>query len=236
MKVARYLSIVTLLAFFGSAITSPPGLAQSPASNKAFFAKNTAGVVFATVGADGKSDTVTLMSIPAALKTSSGGAVSATVSLEAALWTYNLTTAIVNGGKSSSSSRAALKVWVEVDGVAMEPGKVVYADRLQATGLTVNLTCTVPGTTCEVNGDVTLELFQRTKNANAFTFFAGPLSPTLHKVEVKAQAYIECRSNGAPTDCPAGMLDGYEDASTQAAIGKATILVEEHQNWGKSGS
>lgn len=209
------------------------GFAQSPASNKAFFAKSTEGVTFAAVSGAGYSAPVTLFSVPAALKTSNGGAVSATLSMEAALWTYNLTTAIVNGGKASSSSRAAIKAWVEIDGVAMEPGLVVYADRLQATGLTVNLTCEVPETTCTVDGDVTLELFQRTKNANAFTYFAGPLQPIIHSVEVKAQAFIECRSNGAVIPCPASTLDGYTDASTQAAIGKATLLLEEHQNWGK---
>ena len=236
MRSLRFLSIVAAIAVLGGGALSHSSLAQSPASNKAFFAKNTTGVVFATVGPSGYSNPVTLMSVPAALKTSSGGAVSATLSMEASLWTYNLTTAIVNGGKSSSSSRAALKAWIEVDGVQMEPGLVVYADRLQATGLEINLTCAVPGTTCEVNGDVTLELFQRTKNANAFTFFAGPLTPILHKVEVKAKAFIECRSNGAPTACPSSILDGYTDASTQAAIGKATLLIEEQQNWGKSGS
>jgi hypothetical protein len=50
--------------------------------------------------------------------------------MEAALWTYNLTNAIVNGGRASSSSRAAIKAWIEVDGHPMEPGMVVYADRL----------------------------------------------------------------------------------------------------------
>jgi hypothetical protein len=54
-----------------------------------------------------------------------------------------------------------------------------------------------------------------------------------NNVVVKAQALIECRSNGTVSDCPAGTLDGYTDASTQAAIGKATLIVEEHQNWGK---
>ena len=34
----------------------------------------------------------------------------------------------------------------------MEPGEVVFNDRLQATGLTVALTCTVPNTTCSVDG------------------------------------------------------------------------------------
>jgi hypothetical protein len=28
-------------------------------------------------------------------------------------------------------------------------------------------------------------------------------------------------------------LDGYTDAQTMAAIGKATLVVEEQQNWGK---
>lgn len=227
-------AVVTVLAL---GMAAPAAIeAQSPASNKAFFAKS-AGVsatTFAAVNGQGYSDPVTLFSVAEALKTSNGGAVAATVSLEAALWTYNLTTAINSGGKSASSSRAAIKVWVEVDGVPMEPGKVVYADRLQATGLTLDLTCQVPGTTCEVEGDLTFEMFQRTKSAAAFTFFAGPLSATVHSVEVKAQALIECRgTDGSLIACPSGTLAGYTDASTQAAIGKATLIVEEHQNWGK---
>jgi hypothetical protein len=237
MNAFRICSAAVCLAVVAVFVTSPSGRAQSPASNKAFFAKNTSGVTFATVNDDGYSDVVTLMNIPSALKTSNGGAVSATLSMEAAIWTYNMTTEIVNDGrKSSSSSRAALKAWLEIDGDPMEPGRVVYADRLQATGLEINLTCSVPGTTCTIEGDATLELFQRTKNANAFTFFAGPLEPILHNVAVKAQAYIECRVNGTPGPCPTGTLDGYADASTQAAIGKATLLIEEQQNWGKSGS
>ena len=206
-------------------------LAQSAASNKSFLTKNSAGLTFAPVSGNGFSAAVTLFSVPAAVKTSSGGALTATVSMETLLSTYNLTTAIVNGGKSSSSSRAAIKAWVEVDGVAMEPGEVVFNDRLQATGLTVNLTCAVPNTTCTVNGDITLELFQATKSAQAFTFYLGPLTPTVHSVVVKAQAMIECRSNAAVIACPASTLDGYTDASTQAAIGKASLIIEEQQNW-----
>jgi len=206
--------------------------AQSAASNKAFFAKSLDEIILAPInGPD--SAVVTLFDVPQALKTSNGGAVSATLSMEAALWTYNLTTAIVNGGKNSSSSRAAIKAWVEIDGVAMEPGLVVYADRLQATGLTVNLACSVPGTTCTMSGDVTLELFQATKNANSFVFFKGPLDAIIHSVKVKAQGFVECRSNdGTVIPCPTGTLAGYSNAQTQAAIGKATLLVEEQQNWG----
>lgn len=136
-------------------VLQPAVFAQSPASNKAFFARDLDGVTLAAVGSNGASAPVTLYSLPATVKTSNGGALSATLSMEAALWTYNLTTAIVNGGKASSSSRAAIKAWVEVDGQPMEPGLVVTT------------------------------------------------------------------------------LDGYSDASTQAAIGKSTLVVEEQQNWGK---
>jgi len=219
--------------------------AQNVASNKSFFYKNTNGITLAAVSNQGFSKPVPVFDASEALKTSNGGAVSAILSMEAALWTYNLTTAIVNdplcskrntNSCSSSSSRATIKAWVEVDGTPMAPGEVVYADRLQATGLTVNLFCTVTDTAgiplpCTVTGDVTLELFQQTKNANSFAFFLGPLAPKIHSVVVWAQAQIECRSNGEAIACPAATLDGYA-AQTAAAIGRATLLVEEQQNWG----
>ena len=116
---------------------------------------------------------------------------------------------------------------------------VVYADRLQATGLTVNLFCNgtdstgLPFQTCFVTGDIELELFQRTKSANSFVFYLGPLAPTIHKIEVKAQALIECRQNGGLVNpCPQTTLDGYTDAQTMAAIGKASLMIEEQQNFG----
>lgn len=227
MHVRAMVGAVVAVMLFASG-----AFAQNVASNKAFFAKDMDGVVFAPVSGAGYSNPVTVISVAEAVKTSNGGAVSATVSMETLLSTYNVTQAIVNGGKNSSSSRAAIKVWVEVDGVAMEPGHVVFNDRLQATGLTVNLTCQTTDP-CTVQGDVTLELFQATKSANSFTFFLGPLSATVHKVEVKAHALIECRSNGLVVACPNSTLDGYANASTQAAIGKATLMIEEQQNWGK---
>jgi len=232
--------LVALFVFVGASA----GLAQSPASNKAFYASTRDGVKFAAVSGEGWSAPVTLFNIAEALKTSNVGAVSATLSMEAALWTYNMTIDANLGGKSSSSARAAIKAWVEIDGVKMEPGKVVYADRLQATGLDVNLACNVTPSipivdefgnqiafTCELTGDIALELFQRTKNANSFVFFLGPLDPKLHSVVVKAQALVECRSNGTVIACPKAILDGY-NAKTAAAIGKASLLLEEHNNWG----
>lgn len=225
--------VVPVAALLAIAATSSTW-AQNPASNKAFFAKSIDQVTLGAISGSGYGPVVTLFDIPAALKTSNGGAASATLSMEAALWTYNLTNAIVNGGKASSSSRAAIKAWIEVDGVQMEPGEVVYADRLQATGLTVNLACatTTPGETCTVTGNILLELFQRTKGAQAFTFFKGPLGAITHHIAAKAQGLIECRANATVIPCPAGILDGYTDAQTMAAIGKATLVVEEQQNWG----
>jgi len=208
--------------------------AQNPASNKAFFAKSVDQVTLGAISGSGFGPVVTLFDAEAAFKTSNGGAASATLSMEAALWTYNLTNAIVNGGKASSSSRAAIKAWLEIDDNQMEPGMVVYADRLQATGLTVNLACatTTPGETCTVTGNILLELFQRTKSAQSFTFFRGPLGAITHHVTAKAQGLIECRANATVIPCPAGTLDGYTDAQTMAAIGKATLVIEEQQNWG----
>jgi len=233
-----------LVGAFSLALVLGSGLAnaQSPASNKAFFASRQAGVTFAPlVGLVPNSGVVDLLTIPQALKTSNGGAISAIVSLESMLSTYNITTAINGSGKASSSSRATVKVWVEVDGnKVMEPGEVVFAERLQATGLTLDLTCqtSTPGETCTVGGGAVLELFQQTKEANSFTFFLGNLSPTVHSVAVKAVMEIECRSQtsgGLPIviACPASTLAGYTNASTQAGFGKASVLIEEHQNWGQ---
>jgi hypothetical protein len=86
---------------------------------------------------------------------------------------------------------------------------------------------------CTVTGNILLELFQRTKGAQAFTFFKGPLGAITHSVKAKAQGLIECRINAGVIPCPAGTLDGYTDASTMAAIGKATLVIEEQQNWGQ---
>jgi hypothetical protein len=205
--------------------------AQNAASNKSFLTHSANKLTFAPISGGGASNVVTLFDQPALVKTSTGGALTATVSMETLLSTFNAVTATNGSGKSTSSSRAAIKAWVEVDGKAMEPGEVVFNDRLQATGLTVALTCAVPNTTCEVNGDITLELFQATKSAQAFTFYLGPLSATIHNVVVKAQAEIECRNNGAVVPCTTSQLDSYITASTQAAIGKASLIVEEQQNW-----
>ena len=70
------------------------------------------------------------------------------------------------------------------------------------------------------------------KSANSFAFYLGPLTAKIHRVEVKAQALIECRTNGSVAPCPQATLDGYTNAQTMAAIGKSTLMLEEQQNFG----
>ena len=214
------------------ALSSSIASAQSAASNKAFYAS--AGNEITVVNLSGNNSPVTLFNIPAALKTSSNGGVSAILSMECALWTYNTVTATNGGGKSSSSSRAAITAWVEVDGQKASPEEVVYCDRAQAVGLAVNLTCDAGTTSCTVGGSITLDLFQATKNANSFTFFLGPLSPTIHSVVAKATGVIECWSSttGTFTACPTGSVANWTNAQTQALIGNRSLLVEEQNNFG----
>ncbi len=225
------------------------GCAFAQASNKAFFAAGTNTVTLAALGstcagtgfepplqAAACTAWVPLFNLNDIVKTSSVGALEAAVSAECALWTYNTVTATSGGGKQTSSARAGVQVRVLIDGSPATPGNVVFCDRVQATGLSVNTTCscTVPGTTCtcSVTDTITLELFQRTKNANSFHFFAGPLNPILHDVVVQARGVVQCYSNGSPVACPTGTLDAYTDAQTAVAIGKRTIVVDEHNNFG----
>src|SRR5205823_1619189 len=98
----------------------------------------------------------------------------------------------------------------------------------------VNLTCAAGTTSCPVGGSITLDLFQATKNANSFTFFLGPLSPTIHSVVAKASGVIECWSSttGTFVTCPTGSVANWTTAQTQALIGKRSLLVEEQNNFG----
>jgi hypothetical protein len=125
--------IAPILGFaLACAVAAPTVEAQNAASNKAFFASARDELLVASVGVN--NSPLTLFDIPAALKTSSNGGIVATLSMECALWTYNTVTATNGSGKASSSSRAAIAVWVEIDGVPAAPEEVVYCDRAQALG------------------------------------------------------------------------------------------------------
>jgi len=194
---------------------SSPAYAQSASSAQAYFGSTQNGVTITNMFAPTKLFT-------GQLKTSNVGSILAGVSMECALWTYTSTTATSGGGKNSSSARATIKVTVNVDGNPMTPGQVVYCDRLQAVGVTLN--------TGFATDNITIELFQATKNANHFNFYAGPLGATLHTVDVWAEGSVDCRDNsGAVITCPSGTLAGFT-ANTLVGIGKASLVLQEENN------
>jgi hypothetical protein len=191
--------------------------AQSTASNKAFFAYNQDGVTVTALGFE-----ASLIKVPAALKTSTNGAVLIGLSLECVLWTNTSVTSTSGGGKNSASAQATVRAKVYVDGKLATPEDVVYCDRTQALGVTL--------TTGVLTDSVTVELFQATKSANHFNFFKGPLGATMHSVEVVVSGVVECRDNsGAVVACSSGTLAGMT-TGTRVGIGKAVLTIEEYNN------
>jgi hypothetical protein len=209
-----FTNILAVLFVMAPAL-SPLAYGQSPSSAQAYYGS--------------KQDAVTVsdMFVPTLLfsgqlKTSNVGSILAGVSMECVLWTNTITTSTSGGGKNSSSARATVKVTVNVDGQPMEPGQVVYCDRLQAVGVTL--------TTGVATDSVTIELFQATKNANHFNFYAGPLSAILHTVDVWAEGSVDCRDNsGNVIACPSGTLAGFS-TGTKVGIGKASLVLQEENN------
>jgi hypothetical protein len=99
---------------------------------------------------------------------------------------------------------------------------VVFCERLQALGVTLN--------TGDPTDTIVIELFQRTKEANHFNYFKGPLSPVLHDIKVLVSGDVQCTNNaGATIPCPTGTLAGFE-TGTFVAIGKSVLAVEEYNN------
>lgn len=211
----KLFSISVALFFVITPALSPAAFAQSTSSAQAYYGSTQNGVTVA----DMFSPT---MLFSGQLKTSNVGSILAGVSMECVLWTYTTTTATSGGGKNSSSARASVKVTVKVDGNPMVPGAVVYCDRLQAVGVTLN--------TGLSTDNITIELFEATKNANHFNFYAGPLGATLHTVEVWAEGSVDCRDNtGAVITCPSGTLAGFQ-TGTKVGIGKASLVLQEENN------
>jgi hypothetical protein len=205
---------VAILVVLAPAL-SPPAYGQSVSSNQAYYGSTQEGVTVANMFSP------TLL-FSGQLKTSNVGSILAGVSMECVLWTYTSTTATSGGGKNSSSARATVKVTVKVDGIPMTPGEVVYCDRLQAVGVTL--------TTGVLTDNVTIDLFQSTKNANHFNFYAGPLSAILHTVQVWAEGSVDCRDNtGEVIACPSSTLANYQ-TGTKVGIGKASLVLQEENN------
>ena len=236
----------------------------SPASNKAYFGINYEGVTFTkftpTVecSPEGVEPTgfldpnqictewAPLYDVPYALKTSTNGGVGVYVSLECALWTTSQASSMI-GTSGSGGSRAGIEIRVLVNGAVAHPGNVVYCDRLQWIQLTIpemTATVTLPDGTL-ASGPVTstdpfvLDMFQRTKSAHAFNFYHATGAAEVG-VTVQARGIVQCSKDGMPAPCKEAGLDEVkffgEDitAGTRAAIGKASFVIEEHNNWDSS--
>ena len=131
----------------------------------------------------------------------------------------------------------------------MTPGQVVYCDRLQYIKLTIpDLFVTVDlGSSAGTfpifsNDPFVLGLFQRTKNAHSYHYYMGTPATDLHHVQVYVRGIIQCFKDGLNAECQdAGidipkLVDGDGAANpiaggTMAAVGKATLVVQEQQNW-----
>ena len=196
--------LIALAALSIAALAAPAAHAQNVASQKAYFSHGETEIL----GTDGD----TIMS--GAIKTSGVGDMMISVSMECSLWTSTSTTSTKGGGKSSSTSRAAVNATVLVDGQPAAPGQVVFCDREQQVSLQFS------SNTVEVTDAITLELFQKTKDAATFNFYALDLGAGVHRIEVRADSIVEPDPN-APNTASSG---------TRAAVGKRTLYVEEINN------
>ena len=176
--------------------------AQNVASQKAYFGSGTTEIL------NPNGDLV----LTGYMKTSNVGDLLIGYSMECALWTATSNTATKGGGKTSSTSRAAVNVTAYVDGEAAEPGQVVYCDREQ----TVNLQFS--SDTVLVTDAITLELFLKTKNANHFNFYKNNVGSGIHRVDIFVSSFVV-------TDGSDVSVNG-----TRAAVGKRSLVIEEYNN------
>jgi len=210
-------TVTPLLLAVVIAASASSALAQNAASNKAVFAYNPTGVSVRAFFSQFE-----LFNLPAAIKTSSNGSLLLGLSMECSLWTFNSVSTNGGGSKNSSSARATVRAWVYVDNELATPDGVVFCERLQALGVTLN--------TGDITDTITIEIFQRTKEANHFNYFKGPLDPILHDIKVLVSGDVQCADNSGTTiPCPTGTLAGL-NTGTFVAIGKSVLAVEEYNN------
>jgi hypothetical protein len=199
-RLSRAGLVVGLVAVLAIMMASAPST-QNLASNKAWFAEGLDDVVLI----QGQNPGVVLAG---ALKTSNVGDLMIGVSMECALWTATKNKAPKGGGNTNAKARAAVNITVWVDGVAANPGQVVYCDREQEVNLEFESLDAL------ATDAITLELFLKTKNANHFNFFVKNPGSGVHNVVVTASAIVSPDPNA---------LAG----STRAAYGKRTLIIEE---------
>src|SRR2546426_1294868 len=181
---------------------APTVHAQNVASQKASFSSGTTEILNPNGG----------VVLSGYMKTSSVGDLLIGFSMECAWWPSTTPTARGGGGKTPSSARAAVNVTAYVDGVAAEPGQVVYCDRLQTVSLQFS------SLTVEITDSITLDLFLKTKNANHFNFYRNNVGSGVHYVEIKVDSIVSSDPNASA------------DPGTRAVAGKRSLVVEEYNN------
>src|SRR5256712_7915415 len=202
MVQAKKMLVVSLLAVVGMLWAAPSVHAQNVASQKAYLGSGDTEIL------NPKGDLV----LTGYMKTSSVGDLLVGFSMECALWTATSNTATKGGVKTSSTARAAVNVTVTVDGVAAEPGQVVYCDREQTVTLQFS------SGTVLVTDAITLELFLNTKNANHFNFYQKNVGSGVHRVDVFVSSFVVAD----PTSPVA--------TGTRAAVGKRSLVIEQYNN------
>ena len=183
-----------LVALSNPNVIIPEAEANHAPADKIGVSASTVEVLSTPLVAGSSSQDVTLLSWT--LKTSSPTDLSISVHAECGLWTD---VQVIGGGNSSSN--ASVKVWVEVDGTPVsvseqsgDDGKIVFCNR------ELRLDAAVPF----------LDLFQRSRSANAFQWMDLNVGAGFHTVEVKAR--LDSNVTGI------GMA--------QAGVGRRTLIVE----------
>ncbi len=167
-------------------------------------------------------------------------------------------------GSGGSRAGVEVRVMVNgsADWVEAKPGTVVFCDRLQYLELTVPLLWVDVPLVATINpdtGEFTTEdetlsvysnepfivgLFQRTKNAHSFNFYQATGAAEVG-VMVQARGIVQCFKDGKNADCKDSGIDipkfvdgdGAQDpiaGGTKAVIGKASFVIDEHNNWNSS--
>lgn len=195
---ALAVSSVAIFLLAATVVTNVASATHQPA-NKVSVAGSSLEIM-RSVGSNAADSSVHTL-LTGSLKASNPTDLLIQVTLECALWTN-----IRTSGSSESEAIAGVKVWVEIDGVpvavsgddAIDTGKVTFCDRafkMRTSGF---------------NETQTIELYLRTKSANAFNWITMDVGSGTHAIVVKGQLDV--------------LVTGSGDAA--AAIGKRTLVVE----------
>lgn len=207
MRIRTLALAAVMLALAAGMVGRQAGATHSPA-NKVAVAGSTLEIMTADLTSGTASQVETLLT--GSIKTSTRVDLVFQVTAECALWTNTK-----NVGDSDSEAVAQVKIWVLVDGKTVgvngadsgpEAGRVVFCDRAFRN---------VMSGFSEDNDDdddstETIELFQRTRSANAFNWIKLNLGRGAHSITVVGQ--LDTAVNGV------GMA--------KAAIGRRTLVVE----------